>query len=56
MAFFDKVGASISKMGSDVSSKTKSMVEVTNINGCNKKWRYIKRHLIIINKIMLICS
>lgn len=33
MAFFDKVGASISKMGSDVSSKTKSMVEVTNING-----------------------
>lgn len=33
MAFFDKVGASISKMGNDVSSKTKSMVEVTNING-----------------------
>jgi len=33
MAFFDKVGASLSKMGNDVSSKTKSMVEVTNLNG-----------------------
>jgi len=33
MAFFDKVGASLTKMSNDVSSKTKSMVEVTNING-----------------------
>lgn len=33
MAFFDKVGATLSTFGNDVSSKTKSMVEVSNLNG-----------------------
>ena len=33
MAFFDKVGATLSSFGNDVSNKTKSMVEVTNLNG-----------------------
>ncbi|HOO79889.1 MAG TPA: zinc ribbon domain-containing protein [Lachnospiraceae bacterium] len=33
MAFFDKVGATISSIGNDVSSKTKSLVEVSNLSG-----------------------
>ena len=33
MAFFDKVGATISSFGSDVSNKTKAMVEVSNLSG-----------------------
>lgn len=33
MAFFDKVGATLSSFGNDVSSKTKNMVEVSNLNG-----------------------
>lgn len=32
MAFFDKVGATLSNFGSDVSNKTKAMVEVSNLN------------------------
>ena len=32
MAFFDKVGATISNFGNDVSNKTKSMIEVSNLN------------------------
>lgn len=33
MAFFDKVGATLTSFGNDVSNKTKSMVEVNNLNG-----------------------
>lgn len=33
MAFLDSLGATITNMGNNVSSKTKSVVEVTNING-----------------------
>ncbi len=33
MAFFDAIGATLSNMGSNVSSKTKTVVEVSNING-----------------------
>lgn len=33
MAFFDKVGATISNFGSDVSSKTKAMMEISNLTG-----------------------
>lgn len=33
MAFFDKVGATLTSFGNDVSTKTKSMVEVNNLNG-----------------------
>lgn len=33
MAFFDKVGATLSSFGNDVSNKTKNMVEVSNLNG-----------------------
>lgn len=33
MAFFDKVGQTLSNFGNDVSNKTKSMVEVNNLNG-----------------------
>ncbi len=32
MAFFDKVGATISNFGADVSNKTKSMMELSNLN------------------------
>ena len=33
MAFFDKVGATLSNFGNDVSSKTKAMMEVSNLSG-----------------------
>ena len=33
MAFLDSFGAKLSSLGSDVSNKTKSMVEVNNLNG-----------------------
>lgn len=33
MAFFDKVGATISSFGNDVSNKTKSMMEINNYSG-----------------------
>lgn len=32
MAFFDKVGATLSNFGNDVSNKTKAMVEVSNLS------------------------
>ena len=32
MAFFDKVGATLSSVGSNVTNKTKGMVEVSNLN------------------------